>query len=253
MEQIAKDKESKFKEEQAAASRRAELNENVKMWQEEEKKVIYLFEIWSFWKATHLFLFKLSDQIAALRPKLRAKESEKAKQRMHSKDLEEKMLNQMNDFLGEVSMINNLINEIERSMLSQGDDCLAQLESKLENIKNQKDKKEQEIAKLEPDLQKIIRSINDHESHRRQIQANIEVIGCRQRLKELSEEMDEFRQQLKRIEGHSIATSEFNTAIEGKEQLLDQKARLEGRRGGYVDQVHFLKVRLDFIHSFSTH
>jgi hypothetical protein len=42
MEQIAKDKEAKFKEEQAAASRRAELNENVKMWQEEEKKVNFI-------------------------------------------------------------------------------------------------------------------------------------------------------------------------------------------------------------------
>lgn len=39
MEQIAKDKEAKFKEEQSASSRRSELNESIRQWQEEEKKV----------------------------------------------------------------------------------------------------------------------------------------------------------------------------------------------------------------------
>ena len=39
MEQVATDKEGKFKEEQSASSRRSELNESIRQWQEEEKKV----------------------------------------------------------------------------------------------------------------------------------------------------------------------------------------------------------------------
>jgi hypothetical protein len=39
MEQIAKDKEAKFKEEQSSALRKTELNDSIRQWQEEEKKV----------------------------------------------------------------------------------------------------------------------------------------------------------------------------------------------------------------------
>ena len=185
---------------------------------------------------------QLNEQSAALRPKLRAKELEKSKQRQHSKDEEERLSDLVNNFVGDVSSLKNIEAEIERSAESQQESNLAVLGEKLSKLERKKDEREESIAALEPELQKAIRSINDQETQRKLIQGGIEVMNLRQRLQDLKKEMSGVREDLEQIEGHAVATKEFNAATERKEQMLDQKARLEGRRGGFVDQIHTLKV-----------
>ena len=185
---------------------------------------------------------QLNEQSAALRPKLRAKELEKSKQRQHSKDEEERLSDLVNNFVGEISSLSNIEAEIERSAETQQESNLAVLGEKLSKLDRKKEEREESIAALEPELQKAIRSINDQETQRKLIQGSIEVMNLRQRLQDLKKEMSGVREDLEQIEGHAVATKEFNTATESKEQMLDQKARLEGRRGGFVDQIHTLKV-----------
>jgi chromosome segregation ATPase len=117
------------------------------------------------------------------------------------------------------------------------------LNDKLSKLEKKKKEKEEKIEALGPEVQKLIQSINDQESHRKLIQGSIEVIQIQQRLKDLRKEMSGLKEDLEQIEGHDVATREFNSAMESKEQMLDKKARLEGRRGGFVEQIHTLKVR----------
>lgn len=119
---------------------------------------------------------------------------------------------------------------------------MAALSEKLSKLNRKKEEREENIVALEPELQKAIRSINDQDTQRKLIQGSIEVMNLRQRLQDLKKEMSGVREDLEQIEGHAVAAKEFNTATERKEQFLDQKARLEGRRGGFVDQIRTLKV-----------
>ena len=116
------------------------------------------------------------------------------------------------------------------------------MSEKLSKLDQKKDEREDKIAALDIELQRAIRSINDQDTQRKLIQGSIEVMHLRSRLQDLKKEMSGLREDLEQIEGHAVATKEFNSSTERKEQLLDQKARLEGRRGGFVDQIRTLKV-----------
>jgi chromosome segregation ATPase len=185
---------------------------------------------------------QLNEHSAALRPKLRAKELEKSKQRQQAKDEEERLSDLVNTFVGEFSSINNVEVEIKRSADIQEESNLAILSEKLSKLDQKKDEREDKIAALDIELQRAIRSINDQDTQRKLIQGSIEVMHLRSRLQDLKKEMSGLREDLEQIEGHAVATKEFNSSTERKEQLLDQKARLEGRRGGFVDQIRTLKV-----------
>lgn len=242
MEQIAKDKEAKFKEEQSSALRKTELNDNIRQWQEEEKKVSVGGDNHNSFTCSLISFLQLNDQAAALRPKLRAKESEKSKQRQHAKDEEERLAEQVSSFVGEVASIVSVEADIKRTAQNLQDSNLDTLIDKLSELEQKKEEINEKISALESELQKAIRSTNDQERQRKLIQGSIEVMQLRQKLKDLKREMTALKEDLEQIEGHDVATKEFNAATELKEQLLDQKARLEGRRGGFVDQIHTLKV-----------
>jgi chromosome segregation ATPase len=167
---------------------------------------------------------------------------EKAKQRQHAKDEEERLAEQVNSFVGEVALIINIEADIKRAAQNLQDSNLDMLVGKLAELEQKKEEINDKISELDSQVQKAIRSINDQERQRKLIQGSIEVIQLRQKLKDLKREMIALKEDLEQIEGHDVAAKEFNTATERKEELLDQKARLEGRRGGFVDQIHTLKV-----------
>jgi len=224
LEQVLKEKEHKFKEEQRSTTRKKELNESISKWQEEEKKLI--------------------DQASALRPKLRAKETERQRQREHAKEEEEGISDNVSKFSSERLSLEGTHSGIERAAREQDVSNLDSLNANLDKLQGKKKEKEQRIKELEPELERVIRSINDQESHRKLIQGNIELIQMRQRKKELKKAMDSLNEDLAQIPGCDVAAKEFKAAKNRKDELGDAKARLEGRRGGFVEQIHTLKRKL---------
>jgi chromosome segregation ATPase len=182
------------------------------------------------------------DQASNLRPKLRAKEMEKQKQREHAKEEEERISENVSKISNERLSLESVHTDIERLARNQEDSNLDSLNAKLEKLQSKRAEKEQRIKDLEPELERVVRSINDQESHRKLIQGNIDLIHMRQRRKELEKQMEGLRDDLEQIEGREVATREFKAASNRKEEVVDAKARLEGRRGGFVEQIHALKV-----------
>lgn len=209
-ENLVKDREARFAEEQQAASRKTELNESIRKWQEDEKKV--------------------GEQMAALRPKVRAKEQEKQKQREHAKEEEERLSKNTTGFSVEVSGLDTLQENIQRFADNLEENNLDALNEKLAKLDDKKKEKESGVKAIEPELERVIRSINDQESHRKLIQGNIDLIQVRARMKELKKEIDGLKEDLEKIDGHDVAIQEYEAAKETKSQVLDSKARLEGRR-----------------------
>lgn len=187
------------------------------------------------------------DKASSLRPKLRAKELEKQKQREHAKEEEERISENVSKFSNERLSLESVHNDIEQLARDQEDSNLDSLNAKLEKLQAKKAEKEQRITDLEPELERVVRSINDQESHRKLIQGNIDLIQMRQRRKELEKQMEGLREDLEQIEGREVATQEFKAATNRKEEVVDAKARLEGRRGGFVEQIHALKVSLLYL------
>mmetsp|Transcript_27257 Transcript_27257/g.40242 ORF Transcript_27257/g.40242 Transcript_27257/m.40242 type:complete len:1418 (-) Transcript_27257:229-4482(-) len=226
-EQLVKDREAKFAKEKQALMRRTELNEKINQWQDEEKKIV--------------------DQMASLRPKIRVKENEKQKQREHSKEEEERLSSNVSSFTGQLSSLKNLDQDIAKSDANNSDHkaSLETIEHKLQILKDQKKEQEARLKdELQPELDRIQRSIADQESHRTMISGNLELLKYQEKLKSLEKEMNNLEHELENIEGHDVAMQEYAEASKRKAKLLDTKARLEGRRGGFAEQIRSLKRKL---------
>jgi len=182
-----------------------------------------------------------------LRPKIRVKEIEKHKQREYSKDEEERLSSNMSTFTGQMSSLKSLDHDISKSAISDKshNTSLELIAEKLQKLKDQK--KEQELRLqdvLQPELNRIQRSIADQESHRAMISGNLELLKYHDKHKTLENEMDCLEEELQAIEGHDVAMQEYAQATKQKTKSLDTKARLEGRRGGFVEQIHHIKRKL---------
>lgn len=203
--------------------------------------------------SVHTFLtpfltkIQIADQMASLRPKIRVKEKEKHKQREHAKEEEELLSSNVSNFTGQLSSLKSLDQEISKSNSKNSDHkaSLEEIEKRLGIIEDNKKEEEARLKdELQPELDRIQRSIADQESHRKMISGNLELLKYHDKLKKLEKDMYDVEHELEAIQGHDVAMEEYAKASETKTKLLDGKARLEGRRGGFAEQIRGLKVNI---------
>ena len=102
--------------------------------------------------------------------------------------------------------------------------------------------KRTQIQELEPELESLTRSISDQERHRKIIRENVSLIEARHRIEKLRKEIDFVQKKKQKIHGHDTAAQELNEATAQISALLETKARKEGSRGGFVEEIRSLKV-----------
>lgn len=251
MEQRVKELETKFSKEQKDVIRKNELNEKIRQLQDEDKKVSIVPRHAMFGLQYLLKNIKklagspqLGDQLAELRPKQRTKESEKQKQREHASEEEERLSGNISSFTGEVTSLKNLQHEIEKCKEALDESNMDTIDDKLKKLEEKKKEKEGSINELQPEIERVIRKINDQESQKKVIQGNIDLYHARQNLQELEKEVKGLQEELKQIEGYDKAIKEWEVAHSKKIELDEEKLRLEGRREGFREQMMLIKVRI---------
>jgi chromosome segregation ATPase len=255
MEQRVKELETKFSKEQKDVIRKNDLNEKIRQLQDEDKKVSIVPRLAMFGERyllknikINLLNFCSSEinllQLAELRPKQRTKESEKQRQREHASEEEERLSGNISSFTGEVTALKNLQNEIEKSKEALDESNMDTIDDKLKKLEEKKKEKEGSINELQPEIERVIRKINDQESQKKVIQGNIDLYHARQNLQELEKEVKGLQEELKQIEGYDKAIKEWEVAHSKKIELDEEKLRLEGRREGFREQMMLIKVRI---------
>jgi len=224
-EQRVREKEIKYAEERKAQERKDELQEIISRCGELDKE--------------------LHENILKLKPVIKKKENEKQKHRDLAKDEEDRLSGVLINFNNDVSDLRSLNTEIIRNAKRCIDsNSLEALNEEIDKLKGRVAEKRSQLQELEPELESLNRSIEDQERHRKLIQENISLLEATHRIEDLKKEIESFENEKEKIEGYDTAAKELDEASARIVDLLDKKARKEGRRSGSIEQIRTLKRKL---------
>ena len=185
----------------------------------------------------------MRDGILKLKPSIKKKEIEKLRHRELAKEEEERLSSTLNKFNNDISALLTLnldINQSARRLVDNN--SFDVLHEKIDKVRDIVSEKRTQIQELEPELESLTRSISDQERHRKIIRENISLIEARHRIEKLRKEIDFVQKKKQKIHGHDTAAQELNEATAQISALLETKARKEGSRGGFVEEIRSLKV-----------
>jgi DNA repair protein RAD50 len=114
--------------------------------------------------------------------------------------------------------------------------------SKAYELDERKTEKQLEIESLQPDLDRLVKAVDDQERHKKNLKENIDLIISGQRIEELEKVITKLKQEASNVEGHDTCNEDFQRMSSRKEKMLSSKARLQGRRGKIVESIRSLKV-----------
>ena len=185
----------------------------------------------------------MRDGILKLKPSIKKKEIEKLRHRELAKEEEVRLSSTLNKFKNDISALLTLNSDINQSTRRLVDNISSDvLYEKIGKVKGIVSEKCAQIQELETELESLTRSIADQERHRKIIKENISLIEARHQIEKLRKEIDLVQKKKQKIYGHDTAAQELNEATAQISVLLEKKARKEGRRGGFVEEIRFLKV-----------
>jgi chromosome segregation ATPase len=188
---------------------------------------------------------ELHDSLLKLKPSIKKKEGEKQKHRELAKEEEENLNRMLNKFNNEVSSLKALNSEIDLSAKRFVDNRnIEELDENINKLRVRVAEKRSQIEMLEPELENLTRRIGDQERHRKLIQENISLIEASHRIDDLSKDIERLKKEKEKILGHATAALELDEATAIIVDLRDKRARKEGRRSGFAEQIRSLKVRL---------
>jgi chromosome segregation ATPase len=186
---------------------------------------------------------QLHDEISSLKAKVRTKDSEKGRLRNASKDEEDRLSDIDKRFSNDVSNLRQLATQIESYVGSNKENDLNRIKDKLSNLAQRSQEKESELAEIEPQLDQLNKAIDDQLRHKKLIQENIDALAAGEKIKDLKKDLSRLKEDIGQVEGSDTYVQVLNQSQTRLLELVESKARHEGRRGGIVDQIRLLKVR----------
>ena len=149
-------------------------------------------------------------------------------------------LNRFNNDISALLTLNSDINQSAHRFVDNS--SLNALFERIDNVRDNMTAKRSQLQELEPELENLTRSIGDQERHRQSIKENISLIEARLRIEELKKDIDLLQKEKQKVHGHETAAQELDEATAQLRELHDKKARKEGRRSGFVEEIRSLKV-----------
>ena len=95
---------------------------------------------------------------------------------------------------------------------------------------------------IEPELDRLNKAIDDHERHKKLIQENLDLLEAGERIKDIKKDLDRLKEDMGQVEGSDTYHQALNQCQTRLSELVENRARYEGRRGGIVEQIRTLKV-----------
>jgi chromosome segregation ATPase len=191
----------------------------------------------------YYFYAQLHGEISSLKAKVRTKDSEKGRLRNASKDEEDRLSEIDKRFSNDVSNLRQLTTQIESYVDSNKGHDLDRIKEKISNLAQRTKEKEAELAKIEPELDQLNKEIDDQLRHKKLIQENIDALAAGEKIKDLTKDLGRLEEDIGQVEGIDTYAQALSQCQARLSELVEIKARHEGRRGGIVDQIRLLKVR----------
>lgn len=223
-EQLVQEKEKKYAEEQRLVMRKRELTDVIANCAAEEKK--------------------LQEQLAPLAQKQKSIEMEKSRMRALNNEEDERISSILNSFLLAMKEIRVIDSNIKKYLSSTSDDELAS--ARLQSVECNKkiDDKRKQINSLKPELDNLLKAIEDQESHKKNLKDNIDVINANNAINGLNKHILQLEEKAKSICGHDTLFQDIASLRSKRESIIKSTARLEGRRGEILESIRTIKRKL---------
>jgi DNA repair exonuclease SbcCD ATPase subunit len=185
------------------------------------------------------------ESLLKLKPLIKKKDGEKQKHRELAKEEEENLNRMLNKFNNEVSSLTALNSEIDlnaKRFIDNRD--IEELDEHINKLRLRVAEKRSQIEMLEPELENLARRIGDQERHRKLIQESISLIEARHSIDSHRRDIERLHKEKEKILGQAEAPLEWEKATALIADLRDTRARKEGRRSGFAEQIRSLKVGL---------
>lgn len=157
---------------------------------------------------------------------------------------ENRITSTLTAFNNDITALQNIVDAIDEYERSNSEDDVQRLEAKRDNLAQKEKEKHNEIERMEPDLNRLTKIVDDQELQRKNLEDNIKVIHSEQKMEEFEEELVEIKKEFECIDGRDSLEEDQDRLRERNDELIANKARLEGKRGVIIDTVRALKRKL---------
>jgi predicted nucleic acid-binding Zn-ribbon protein len=135
------------------------------------------------------------------------------------------------------------IERIDRYLSSDKEERLGKMNADLEQLSIDSKATEAELRLVRPELEELSTKVNNQLRHKKTITENITLIGRMKDLDKLERKVSELEEKSEAIEGSATCSEDHRNAAQRKKELVEKRARREGRKGGIIEQIRGLKVR----------
>lgn len=185
---------------------------------------------------------QLQDELAPLAQRRKSKETEISRLKALASEDEERLRSTKESFIGALKELKAIGRQIEEYQSSTAEDELANVERKKAEFAAKTKEKNSQLKALQPQLDRILKAVEDQERHKKNLKENIELINSTQLIEELKKEIAKLEEKAATVEGHETVYDDIESLRARKEEILKAAARLEGRRAEILESVRSIKV-----------
>jgi chromosome segregation ATPase len=150
----------------------------------------------------------------------------------------------------QLRMLENEIEELQKQIDDfdcQNDaDSLDRIKNKSFELAAQRKEKEERVGKIQPDLDRLKKALDDQERHKKNLNRNINVISLNSRIRDIKKEIGSLQEAAANVAGHETAYDDAQRLRNRETEIAQMNARLEGRRGEIYENIRSFKVRYMF-------
>jgi DNA repair exonuclease SbcCD ATPase subunit len=150
----------------------------------------------------------------------------------------------------QLKMLENEIEELQKQIDDfdgQNDaDSLDRIKNKSFELAAQRKEKEERVGKIQPDLDRLKKALDDQERHKKNLDRNINVISLSSRIRDIKKEIESLQEAAANVAGHETAHGDAQRLRDRETEISQMNARLEGRRGEIYENIRGFKVRYIF-------
>ena len=156
---------------------------------------------------------------------------------------EEQRLNDtLNDFSNAVHRLKQTTKRIEEYKETNNESEFERCTQKSEELLDKANQYQSRIQAKQPDLDRLEKAIGDQESHKTNLEENIELIGSREKLKVLHTDIEKLEKSKSRVQGADTCNDDMERLGNREKEIDKAIARLEGSRMQILDNIRQQKV-----------
>lgn len=148
-------------------------------------------------------------------------------------------------FESEVNSLRQIQAEIDAYIESSKEEEFDRINAKLSTLSRKLEAKKTEREQIMPKLRSINKEIGDQETHKKLIEDNLKLIGYKDAIAKLEDEINQMLADVEKVDGFDTFEQALEDCQKKLGELNQKRSHHEGRRGAFAEQIRTLKVRLN--------